>query len=269
MTAIEQAFGTNLANQLLKTYDGSAIVTDTQQDLIGEKYLEEQIKRAHDYQKKNSVIDRYAHLLYEGDKNYKSNARDDIKAYASSSSFANLKPIQQQEFTLQQSKLQPSSSNILGSRSQQASSTNLASLKEQIRILQEEKLALERSQQLREVEESQRAAFEREQNQRALRQGQLEQEQLKQQIEALLAAQQASANTHASSSSFQKLNSQSSAHLKSVTIDAYNDPNFKALLDQITKPLNVPAENVELPAQWPSDGSLGKKKKIFCSYIKK
>ena len=130
--------------------------------------------------------------------------------------------------------------------------------------MQEEKLALERSQQLREVEESQKAAFEREQNQRALRQGQLKQEQLKQQIEALLlATQQASANTHASSSSFQKLNSQSSAHLKSVTIDAYNDPNFKALLDQITKPLNVPAENVELPAQWPSDGSLGKKKKNF------
>jgi len=287
LTAIEQAFGKNLSSKLLTTYDGSAIRTDTQQDLIGEKYLEEQIKRAHDYQKKNSVVDRYSHLLYEGDKAYKSNSRDDIKAYAQSSSFANLKPIQQQEFVLQQSKLQPSSSNLFSSSSKlvpsssrvgiqpQASQTNvqapiskhasnahLTTLQDQINALQQEKLALEREQQ-------ERIAYEQALREMAIKQNQIEREQLKQQIQALEAQQKkaataAAAAPNASSSSFHrhsqssKLNSSSSidAHLKSVTIDAYNDPNFKALLDQISKPLNVPAEKIELPAQWPSDGSL-------------
>ena len=106
----------------------------------------------------------------------------------------------------------------------------------------------------------------------AIKQNHIEREQLKQQIQALEAEQKAAIAAAAStaapnaSSSFHrqpqgsKLNSSSSidAHLKSVTIDAYNDPNFKALLDQISKPLNIPAEKIELPAQWPSDGSLGK-----------
>ena len=299
---------------MLTTYDGSAIVTDTQQDLIGEKYLEEQIKRAHDYQKKNSVIDRYSHLLYEGDKNYKSNSRDDIKAYAQSTSFASLKPVQQQEFVLSQTKLQPSSSNLFSSSSKLVpsssrvavqpqvaqtvyqpqvaqtvyqgskpeSSTNLSSLQDQISALQNEKIALERAQQ-------ERIAYEQALREMAIRQGQAEKDQLKRQIEALVAQQKASTSSftpaagattaaNASSSSFNnhrqssKLNSSSSinaAHLKSVTIDAYNDPNFKALLDQISKPLNVPAEKIELPAQWPSDGSLGKKKINFCMLILK
>jgi hypothetical protein len=232
-------------------------------------------------------------LLYEGDKAYKSNSRDDIKAYAQSSSFANLKPIQQQEFVLQQSKLQPSSSNLFssssklvpsGSRvgiqpqasqtyvqapvSKHASNAHLTTLQDQINALQQEKLALEREQQ-------ERIAYEQALREMAIKQNQIEREQLKQQIQALEAQQKAATASapNASSSSFHrhsqgsKLNSSSSidAHLKSVTIDAYNDPNFKALLDQISKPLNVPAEKIELPAQWPSDGSLGKtNKKNFC-----
>jgi hypothetical protein len=303
-----------LANQLLQTYDGSAIVTDTQQDLIGEKYLEEQIKRAHDYQKKNSVIERYSHLLYEGDKDYKSNAKDDLKVYASSSSFANLKPVQQQEYTLQQTKLAPTASGLMqsssrlvpsGSRflasgvnlqpsqsqiqpkqqpqqqqqqqqqqqvqqasrqeSRQSSSSQLAALQEQIRRLQEEKSALERAQSqvlMKDRQEQQeRLARERVQHERSTqekaRQDHVEQEQLKQQIETLLAQQRASQQQQQGS----KLSSSSSlnaSNLKSVTIDAYNDPQFKALLDQISKPLNAPVENVDLPAQWPSLGSLGK-----------
>lgn len=104
MRTIEQAFGPQLTTQLLNTYDGSAVQTDTQQDLIGEKYLAEQIKLVQ--QTKRSVVDRYAHLFYEGDKDYKSNAYDTPLTYSANTNpySTNVSPLKHQEFDLQQYK---------------------------------------------------------------------------------------------------------------------------------------------------------------------
>ncbi len=67
MNAVQQAFGSDLANELINTYDGSHLVSDSQQDLIGERYLAEQIKLIEEQQKNSSVLNKWGHLLYEGD----------------------------------------------------------------------------------------------------------------------------------------------------------------------------------------------------------
>lgn len=64
---MQQAFGSSLADELIKTYDGSHLVSDSQQDLIGERYLAEQIKLIEEQQKNSSVLNKWGHLLYEGD----------------------------------------------------------------------------------------------------------------------------------------------------------------------------------------------------------
>lgn len=296
----------------MQTYDGSAVQADTQQDLIGEKYLSEQIKRIQETKK--SVIDRYAHLLYEGDANSSVNGSkpaNDTSITYSNSFTTNVQPIQQQEFSLSQTKLQPapSSKNITPSASGQLrqSSSTQASLQEQLRRLaeqeQREREQQERiHQQLLEQEKALQEAIRQEQariEQERLRQQRAEQEQFRQQeiirqeMEALLLQQQqaqaaaAAAMASASQTQLNKAssqvlaqdaainqsssfinqqrqqsnanipNAQSSSHLKSVTIDAYNDPQFKAMLDQITKPLNVPIENIELQGTWPSADQIG------------
>jgi hypothetical protein len=67
LNAVQQAFGSSLADELIKTYDGSHLVSDSQQDLIGERYLAEQIKLIEEQQKNSSVLNKWGHLLYEGD----------------------------------------------------------------------------------------------------------------------------------------------------------------------------------------------------------
>jgi hypothetical protein len=100
LQAIKQAFGTNLTSKLLETYDGSQIVVDNQQDLIGERYIAEQIRAVN--ASKTSVIDRYAHLLYEGEKDDTSHVPNPLEY---SRSALNLKPIRQQSFVLNNSRL--------------------------------------------------------------------------------------------------------------------------------------------------------------------
>lgn len=67
LNAVHQAFGLNLAKELIKTYDGSNLVSDSQQDLIGERYLAEQIRLIQEQQKTTSILDKWSHLLYEGE----------------------------------------------------------------------------------------------------------------------------------------------------------------------------------------------------------
>lgn len=71
LSAVKQAFGDNLAEELIKTYDGSNLVSDSQQDLIGEKYLAEQIKLIQEQQRTSSILDKWSHLLYQGEQDDK------------------------------------------------------------------------------------------------------------------------------------------------------------------------------------------------------
>lgn len=72
LNTVQQAFGSNLANELIKTYEGSNLVSDSQQDLVGDKYLAEQIRMIQEQQKTTSILDKWGHLLYEGERDYKS-----------------------------------------------------------------------------------------------------------------------------------------------------------------------------------------------------
>jgi hypothetical protein len=66
--AVQQAFGSNLAQELIKTYDGSNLTADSQQDLVGDRYLAKQIEIIQHQQKTSSILDKWSHLLYEGEK---------------------------------------------------------------------------------------------------------------------------------------------------------------------------------------------------------
>lgn len=50
----------------------------------------------------------------------------------------------------------------------------------------------------------------------------------------------------------------SSSHLKSVTLESYNTPEFKAMLDHILKPVTIPIEHTNMPPDWPSPEKIGK-----------
>jgi hypothetical protein len=67
---VKRAFGENLATELMETYEGSHLISDSQQDLIGETYLAEQIRLIEEEQKKTSILDRWGHLFYEGEGMY-------------------------------------------------------------------------------------------------------------------------------------------------------------------------------------------------------
>lgn len=68
MSLVRTAFP-RVAEELLNpVYDGANLVTDTKQDLLGEKYLAEQIKKVNEENKKKSILDSYNYMLYEGDK---------------------------------------------------------------------------------------------------------------------------------------------------------------------------------------------------------
>ena len=65
------------------------MTADTQQDLIGDKYLTEQIKRINEENKKKSILDKWSHLLYEGDKDYYPSSNslgDQLASFRSSAS---------------------------------------------------------------------------------------------------------------------------------------------------------------------------------------
>ncbi len=51
----------------MHSYDGSTLVADSQQDLIGDRYLAEQIRQINEENKSKSILDKWGHLLYQGE----------------------------------------------------------------------------------------------------------------------------------------------------------------------------------------------------------
>ena len=48
----------------------------------------------------------------------------------------------------------------------------------------------------------------------------------------------------------------SNSNLNSITIDAYNSPQFREMLEQLTKPLTIPPETINYPPEWPSQDKI-------------
>lgn len=94
-----QAAFPKFANKLLTSYEGSNIVSDSQQDLIGDRYLAEQIRQINEENRKKSILDKWSHLLYEGEdeRSYISNYQPPVVDYS------NLQPIRSTTFTLNNS----------------------------------------------------------------------------------------------------------------------------------------------------------------------
>lgn len=69
MDLLRSAFPSRVSEQILKTdYDGSKLIKDTRQDLLGEEYLERQIRKVKEENVKKSILDTYNYMLYEGDR---------------------------------------------------------------------------------------------------------------------------------------------------------------------------------------------------------
>ena len=60
----------------------------------------------------------------------------------------------------------------------------------------------------------------------------------------------------------------SSNNLKSITLEAYNSPQFKAMLEQLSKPISVPPEQINYPPEWPSQDKISKFFSYFYIYVK-
>ncbi len=63
-----KAFPTH-SKKIIDTYDGSSIVTDTNQTLVGEEYYAKQIAEIKE-RNKTSFLTKWNHLLYQGDETY-------------------------------------------------------------------------------------------------------------------------------------------------------------------------------------------------------
>lgn len=50
----------------------------------------------------------------------------------------------------------------------------------------------------------------------------------------------------------------SSSNLNTVQLEAYNSPQFKAMLDQLLKPMTLQPEEINYPAEWPSSDKIRK-----------
>lgn len=99
----------NVAGQILNAYEGAQLMTDSKQDLVGEKYLAEQIKMVNEENKKKSILDKWSHLLYEGEdeRSYQTSATITSPFYAHTS----YTPINTETFTINGSKFPASSSS--------------------------------------------------------------------------------------------------------------------------------------------------------------
>lgn len=94
----------NVAGQILNSYEGAQLVTDSKQDLVGEKYLAEQIRMVNEENKKKSILDKWSHLLYEGEdeRTYQTSATTTAPYYSSST----YTPVTTETFTLNGPKYQ-------------------------------------------------------------------------------------------------------------------------------------------------------------------
>ena len=56
-----------MSSSLINSYEGSTLHSDLNQDLIGDRYLAELIRKQNEDNKQKSILDKWGHLLYEGE----------------------------------------------------------------------------------------------------------------------------------------------------------------------------------------------------------
>lgn len=349
MNTVQQAFGSNLAQELIQSYDGSNLVADSQQDLVGERYLAEQIRLIQEQQRTTSVLDKWGHLLYEGEKDYVSASKSQIpplnleeQNYTSSVTLERkhnqdqadylhqLQKIQEQQkqqfFRQQQLQEQidqqqlrhSQSQNLVHSNSYQRAASAASTMPTGYvhsqsglngRTLSDIKLSQLKANQLATAQyraqyeaqmesmtkaeaiahayaqaqaeiASQNEAFQSEayaQIQQEQEQQEFEEEEQQEQENFRISYSRQSVEQARSSQIGNKLKKSfsgqqqqatastklSSSNLKSITIDAYNSPQFREMLEQLTKPLTIAPEQVNYPPEWPSQDKISTSQKIW------
>ena len=285
---MEQAFGNDLANELIESYAGSNLISDSQQDLIGEKYLAEQIKRIQEQQKTSSIMDKWSHLLYEGTKDRPSSttASTTTTVTATANPKERLSTPLQSVKSAKSNKTTPASTKpptptpqrLLSSSSsqQKVSSTAVATEKPQISVISQLP-SFQYAAVSPQIKLSSPKPSSRQPSVQKLRKGdsgdgkvtpttskpaeivfeistpeEVAVEPHNQQQQQQQQPQASEYDYQSATQSQSYLPQFSSSNLNSITIDAYNSPQFRAMLEQLTKPINVPPEQINYPPEWPS-----------------
>jgi hypothetical protein len=263
---VQQAFGANLATELFETYNGSSIVTDNKQDLVGAQYLAKQIQNIEEDQRRSSVIERYSYLLYEGEK-------CEAPAFSQSQLTSSFQPVRYDGDSFEQVNRR--------SFEDRQELEKLERERLEFQRLENERLALEQEQrrldQLIKEQLEHEALVQKRLNAEAALEEQIKQEkhimeqirQEEQQNEQADFEQhyQEHFNKSMSAASIQSKTYADialaenadllSSEFKQITLEAYNDPQFKAMLELLMKPFNVPVEKIEQDAEWPSQDKIG------------
>lgn len=245
LNAVQQAFGSSLASELIKTYDGSNLVSDSQQDLIGERYLAEQIKLIEQQQKDSSVLKKWSHLLYEGEK-YTQDEKNELTPPTESAKTSKV--------------------NVTNHVTAATEDEILESILDMIR-------ANQNIQEQFNEEEDNKAKVEAD-LQRAVEAARIESDQLKEKnlnhVEETIREERDNSSYRKSEVGFtgnylrrstsnqyaqqpaEYLPQLSSSNLNTVSLEAYNTPQFKMMLEQMMKPMEIPVEQTTFPGEWPS-----------------
>ena len=247
------------------------MVSDSQQDLIGERYLAEQIKRIQEQQKTSSILDKWGHLLYEGEGEYHhvpsqnvqysyptsigSNSQYNVSVQPQQDSYY-YQPQQQPSYHISTDAYQPYETRIKDSHSAfsntsytHQSHNNFSAISQPAQQTAVNESRVESHSEYRlSTAESQQAFL----PQSEIRLSVHSHEDKKSESGELKSnAEKTTSKTESVQQPKDYLPSLTSENINSITIDAYNSPEFKAMLEQLTKPINVPPELVECPPEWP------------------
>jgi len=224
-----------------------------QQDLIGERYLAEQIKLIEQQQKDNSVLKKWSHLLYEGEK-----CEVDGKI--------GLTTVVESVKTSQVNMNNPN--NMSAAETQEIIIDNIL---EMVRANESFQEKLEDEDYNAKVEAELQRAIEAARKKSV----QLLKEKSSNHIEETVREFRDASSYRRSEVGFtgnylRRSNSNqyaqqpaeylpqlSSSNLNSVSLEAYNSPQFKLMLDQMMKPMEIPVEETILPGEWPSAEKIG------------
>jgi len=219
--------------------------------LIGERYLAEQIKLIEQQQKDSSVLKKWSHLLYEGEK-----CNNDGKN--------GLTTVAESVKTSQVSLTNPTTATS------KTDDDILDSILNMVRINEINQARLNDEDNKTKVEAD---------LQRAVEAARIESDRLKEKSskhvqETIREVRDASSyrrsevgftgnylrrstsNQYAQQPA-EYLPQLSSSNLNSVSLEAYNSPQFKLMLEQMMKPMEIPAEETILPGEWPSAEKIG------------
>jgi hypothetical protein len=268
-----------LAQELIKTYEGSNLVSDSQQDLIGERYLAEQIKRIQEQQKTSSILDKWGHLLYEGEGEYHhapsqnvhysyptsigSNSQYNVSVQPQQDSYY-YQPQQQPSYHISSDAYQTYETRIKDSHSALSnpsythqSHNNFSAISQPAQQTTVNESRVESHSEYRlGTAESQQAFL----PQSEIRLSVHSHEDKKSEAREVRSnAEKTTSKTESAQQPKDYLPSLTSENINSITIDAYNSPEFKAMLEQLTKPINVPPELVECPPEWPCQDKISNK----------